>query len=55
MGTYTVQHGDTLWGIAEKIYGKGNGMKWKTICDANKNVIGDNPDVIKIGQVLNID
>jgi nucleoid-associated protein YgaU len=52
MGSYTVQSGDTLWDIAKKFYG--NGTDWTKIYDANKSVIGDNPDLIKPGQVLTI-
>ena len=35
--TYTIQSGDTLWGIAKKFYG--DGSKHTTIYNANKNVI----------------
>lgn len=35
--TYTVQSGDCLWNIAKAAYGSSD--KWKTIYDANKNVI----------------
>lgn len=35
--TYTVKSGDTLWGIAQKFYGAGS--KWKTIYNANKEII----------------
>lgn len=48
--TYTVKSGDTLWKIAKSLYG--DGSKYKTIYDANKKVIGKNPDIIKPGQKL---
>ena len=37
--THTVVAGDTLWDIAEKVYG--DGAKWKTIADANPDVDAD--------------
>jgi len=50
--TYTVVKGDCLWTIAKKFYG--NGSKYSIIYDANKNVIGGNPNLIYPGQVLTI-
>lgn len=50
-GTYTVVDGDTLWGIAASKYG--DGSKYETIYDANRDQLS-NPDVIQVGQVLNI-
>lgn len=50
--TYTVKSGDCLWNIAKKFYG--NGAKYTVIYDANKNVIGGNPNLIYAGQVLTI-
>ena len=35
--TYTIKSGDTLWKIAEKFLG--DGSKWKTVYDANKDII----------------
>lgn len=50
--TYTVQPGDTLWDIAQRAYN--DPEDWDTIYDANKHVIGNNPNLIKPGQVLQI-
>lgn len=47
---YTVAKGDSLSKIAKKHYGNGN--LWKKIYSANREVIGDNPDLIKPGQIL---
>ena len=49
---YTVVSGDTLWNIAKKFYG--DGSKYMTIYNANKSVIGGNPNLIRPGQVLTI-
>lgn len=48
-GTYVVQPGDTLSGIGERL-----GISWQSIYDANRGIIGSNPNVIKAGQVLSI-
>lgn len=47
-----MQAGDTLSKIAEKFYGDGN--RWREIYEANRNVIGGNPDQIQAGMVLTI-
>jgi LysM repeat protein len=49
--TYTVQPGDTLSGIAQRIYG--NPADWTWIYDDNRSVI-QNPNDIYAGEVLNI-
>lgn len=46
---YTVVKGDTLIKIAKKF-----NTTWKQIYENNKGVIGDNPNLIKIGQKLRI-
>jgi murein DD-endopeptidase MepM/ murein hydrolase activator NlpD len=46
---YTVQVGDTLFGIAEKF-----GLKPETLLWGNQIVLGDNPHNIRPGQELNI-
>lgn len=35
--TYTIKKGDTLWAISKNFYG--DGTKWKTIYEANKDII----------------
>ena len=49
---YTVQGGDSLSRIAKRLLGDGN--RWREIYDANRAVIGDDPDLIKPGQQLRI-
>lgn len=48
--TYTVVSGDSLWKIAKSEYA--DGSKWQRIYDANKSVIGKDPNKIKPGQKL---
>ena len=50
--TYTVQGGDTLSVIAKKFYG--DEAEYQKIYDANKDLIGSDPDMIKVGQELTI-
>lgn len=50
--SYTVVSGDCLWNIAKRFYG--DGSKYTAIYEANKNVIGGNPNLIYPGQVLMI-
>jgi nucleoid-associated protein YgaU len=47
---YVVKSGDFLFNIAERAYGDGNLLE--VIYEANKDVIGDDPDVIVPGQRL---
>lgn len=50
--TYTVVRGDCLWKIAKRFYG--SGAKYTVIYNANRGVIGGNPNLIYPGQVLTI-
>ena len=51
---HTVAVGDSLRLIALKYYGPGGQENWKVIYDANKAVIGENPYILKPGQVIKI-
>jgi len=54
--SYTVKSGDTLWEIAEAVYG--NGADWVKLLNANSTSVGYLPSgqqaLIMPGQVLNI-
>jgi nucleoid-associated protein YgaU len=50
--TYEVQSGDTLLSIADQFYS--DTTQWRRIYDANKDVIGSDPDKLKIGMKLKI-
>ena len=50
--SYTVASGDSLSKIAQSHYG--DAAKWHQIYEANKALIGSNPDLIEVGQVLTI-
>lgn len=49
---YTVIKGDSLWAVARKCYGSGDG--WSRVYAANQGVVGPNPNLIYAGQVLTI-
>lgn len=51
---YTVKVGDSLRLIGLRFYGPGGQERWKAIWEANKAVIGENPYILKPGQVLKI-
>lgn len=51
---HEVESGDTLSGIALKYYDSAAREKWMAIYEANKVTIGDDPGLIKVGQVLKI-
>lgn len=50
--TYTVKRGDCLSAIARQVYGDAN--QWRKIYEANKSVIGKNPNLIFPGQTYTI-
>ena len=47
-----MKSGDTLWAIAKKFLG--NGSRYTEIYEANKAIIGSNPNLIYPGQVFTI-
>ena len=49
--TYTVERGDTLWGISQKFYG--DGSLYGRVAAANSATV-KNPDLIYPGQVLEL-
>ncbi|HEY8579325.1 MAG TPA: peptidoglycan-binding protein LysM [Beijerinckiaceae bacterium] len=51
--TYEVKKGDTLWKIAEEMYGKGKGAQHTVIFEANRPMLS-HPDKIYPGQVLRV-
>lgn len=48
---YTIEPGDNLWFVAEKLYG--NGERWREIYEANQDVLSS-PEAIIVGQTLRI-
>lgn len=50
--TVTVVQGDNLWNIAKRELGEG--MAWTRIYDLNREVIGENPDLIHPGMELKV-
>ena len=49
---YEVKESDSLWKISKKFLGRG--AKWKKIYSYNYEIIGDDPDLILPGQILDI-
>jgi nucleoid-associated protein YgaU len=54
LAQHTVVSGETLSHIALKYYGSAAKEQWMRIYEANRDLIGDNPNKIRVGQVLNI-
>jgi nucleoid-associated protein YgaU len=52
MATYITQEGDTLWAIAQRLYG--DGAQWQRIYNANVGTIGANPNYMRAGWRLTI-
>jgi len=47
-----VRPGDSLWAIAKRELG--DGSRWREIYEANRDVIGPDPNVIQVGMTLRI-
>jgi phage tail protein X len=52
MTQYHVLPGDSLSAISQRVYGNTTG--WKAIYDANRDLIGPNPDTVPAGIILTI-
>jgi len=50
--TYVVQLGDSMRSIAQQVYG--DASLWPRIYDANRDVIGPDPDALQVGMRLRI-
>lgn len=50
---YVVKKGDCLWNIAEKQLG--DGMRWSGIYEANKALIGEDPNLLYVGIELELE
>ena len=48
--THEVKPYQDLWTLAKEFYG--SGAMWEKLYEANRDVIGDNPNLIYPGQVL---
>lgn len=49
-GSYTVKKGDCLWNIAEEQLG--DGTFWSSLYEKNRDVIGEDPDLLYVGIIL---
>lgn len=50
--SYTVKRGDCLWSIAEEQLG--DGMRWSGLYEQNKEVVGENPDLLYVGITIQL-
>lgn len=50
--TYTVKEGDTFYAIAEQTLG--SATRWTEIYQLNKSMVGSDPSMLKVGQVLQL-
>src|SRR3712207_3340275 len=52
MPSYVTSEGDTLRSVAERVYG--DAEQWQVLYDANRNLIGDDPDPLRAETTLQI-
>lgn len=50
--TYTIQAGDSLWTISVKTYG--DGYAWSKVYQLNKEVLGNNPNLLAAGTKISL-
>lgn len=50
--THVIASGETLSHLALKYYGSATQEKWMIIYEANKELIGDNPNKVRVGMEL---
>ena len=55
-GSYVVRPGDSLWSIARRHPGDSGSvdLRWRAIWQANRDMVGDDPDLILPGQALRL-
>ena len=55
-GVHVVRPGESLWSVAEQVSRPGADLDaaWRAIWDANREVVGDDPDLILPGQRLRL-
>jgi nucleoid-associated protein YgaU len=54
LATHTIAADESLSHLALKYYGHASEPYWRLIYNANKGVIGDNPNRVRVGLTLNI-
>lgn len=50
--TYTTRRGDSLWKIAQRMFG--DGTRYTELIELNRDVLGDRPDFLPIGLALRV-
>lgn len=53
MKKYKVKKGDSLYKIAQNVYGAKSGWKWRFIYFKNRKIVS-NPNKIQVGMILEV-